>query len=131
MTGRRGSRRAKALLIAVAAAVLALLATAAAEGTLTYYRTPSQLVSSPTGSSSVRLGGTVVAGSIHRREGVVRFELTDGQDTVPVVAYAVPPSTFRAGQGAVVQGRMESDGTFRATSVIVRHDNVYKAIGAP
>ncbi|MEX0429326.1 cytochrome c maturation protein CcmE [Nocardioides sp. DS6] len=123
----RGWRARLPLLVLVLAVVVAvsLLATAGAEGTLTYYRTPSELLAAPS-SHQVRLGGLVVDGSIHRHDGTVRFALTDGKQQVEVVSRTVPPQTFRAGQGAVVNGTLDDRGVFEARSVVVRHDNQYE-----
>ena len=120
-------RIALGVLVLAVVAVIALVATSSAEGTLTYYRTPSEVLASSHHDTSVRLGGRVVSGSIHQSGASVRFRLTDGKHSVPVVADATPPSTFREGQDAVVQGRLDSRGVFRASSVVVRHDNEYRA----
>lgn len=115
-------------LLVVVVAVLAavgLFAGAGAEGTLTYYRTPSEVLAAPS-AHQVRLGGLVVKGSIHRHHGTMRFELTDGDHEVEVHSSVVPPHTFRAGQGAVVQGVLDDHGIFEAHSVVVRHDNKYR-----
>lgn len=122
--GWRGRLPLLVLVVAVVAAV-SLIATAGAEGTLTYYRTPSELIASPS-SHQVRLGGLVVDGSIHRHGATVRFALTDGKHQVEVVSRTVPPRTFRAGQGAVVNGNLDDNGVFEARSVVVRHDNQYQ-----
>lgn len=122
--GWRGRIPLLALVAAVVVAV-ALLAAAAAEGSLDYYRTPSQVLAAPSGGQ-VRLGGLVVPGSIHRQGETIRFALTDGRHQVEVVSDVVPPQTFRSGQGAVVQGTLDGRGVFEARSVVVRHDNQYK-----
>lgn len=114
------------LVLAVVAGV-ALVATASAEDTLTYYRTPTEVLSSTHRDQSVRLEGIVVDGSVHQSGTAVSFRLTDGKNTVAVVADATPPSTFRAGQAAVVQGALDADRVFEASSVVVRHDNEYRA----
>jgi cytochrome c-type biogenesis protein CcmE len=115
------------LLILVLAVVVAvtLLATAGAEGSLSYYRTPSEVLAAPS-SGQVRLGGLVVPGSIHRHGDALWFALTDDKQQVEVVSDVVPPRTFRPGQGAVVQGVLNGHGVFEARSVVVRHDNQYK-----
>jgi cytochrome c-type biogenesis protein CcmE len=123
--GWRGRLPILVLVLAVVGGV-SMLATAGAEGTLTYYRTPSELLASPSGNHEIRLGGLVVVGTIQRQGGTVRFELTDGVHQVEVVSQAVPPQTFRANQGAVVDGVMGRDDVFRATSIVVRHDNQYQ-----
>lgn len=113
------------LVLAVVAGV-ALVATASAKDTLTYYRTPSEVLGSAHPGETVRLEGMVVKGSVHDAGTTVRFEVTDGKKTVAVLTDAAPPSTFRAGQDAVVQGRL-AGGVFRASSIEVRHDNEYRA----
>ena len=35
------------------------------------------------------------------------------------------PDLFKEGKGAVVQGKLEADGTFRATEVLAKHDENY------
>ena len=37
------------------------------------------------------------------------------------------PSMFREGIGVVVEGSMKSDGSFEATTLMVKHSNEYKA----
>jgi cytochrome c-type biogenesis protein CcmE len=115
-----------AVLVLAVVAGITLLATAGAKGTLTYYKTPSELLSAPATTHPVRLGGLVVAHSVHRHGSSVRFALTDGDKQIEVVTDVAPPSTFRVGQGAVVQGTLGSGEVFHATSVVVRHDNQYR-----
>jgi cytochrome c-type biogenesis protein CcmE len=115
--------------LVLAIAVLAgigLVATSAMQGTLTYYKTPTDLVTRPPSSTeSVRVGGLVTAGTVHHRGPVVRFVLTDGAHDLDVVTDGTPPSTFRGGAGAVVEGHVAGSGIFHATRVIVRHSNQY------
>ena len=122
------TRRARGTLLGlVVAAALVLAAVAVLKGSLTYYETPTDMVTRPPASSeSVRLGGLVTAGSVRHRGAVVRFVLTDGAHDVDVVTRGTPPSTFRGGQGAVVEGHVLPDGRFEASRVLVRHSNVYK-----
>lgn len=102
-----------------------LFAAAGTQGTLAYYRTPTELMAAP-GDQTVRLGGLVVEGSVTRAGGKVRFAISDDRNQVDVVVDAVPPATFRPGQGAVVTGTLGSDGVFHGHSVVVRHDNQYE-----
>jgi cytochrome c-type biogenesis protein CcmE len=127
MTRYAGWRRRVPLLVLVAASVtgVLLVATAGSEGTLTYYRTPTELVVAPS-DDQVRLGGLVVADSIRRDDDRLRFRLTDGDHEIEVVSDDVPPKTFRVGQGAVVEGSLDDRGVFRAESIVVRHDNQYQ-----
>jgi cytochrome c-type biogenesis protein CcmE len=114
-----------AVLVAAVLSVVALLAIGGLKGSLTYYRTPTELVSQPD-AGQVRLGGLVLDGSLSAKASTVRFTLSDGANDLPVVTHAVPPSTLREGQGAVVEGRLGSDGVFHADSVVVRHSNEYR-----
>ena len=124
MIGR--SRRRAVLLAAVVLGVVTVVAVAGMEGTFTYYETPTQVAQHPDGpQQSLRLSGLVVPGSVHRHGANVRFELTDGAHDVTVHSSSAPPSTFRAGQGAVVEGIMTSPGVFDAQRVLVRHSNQY------
>jgi cytochrome c-type biogenesis protein CcmE len=113
------------LTLAVLAGV-GLFAASAMKGTLTYYETPTDLVTKPPSSTqSVRVGGLVTAGTVQHRGPVVRFVLTDGAHDLDVVTDGTPPATFRGGAGAVVEGHIAGPGLFHATRVIVRHSNQY------
>lgn len=124
----RGWRSRLPVFVLVLAVVggISLLATAGAEGTLTYYRTPTELLAAPTAGHDVRLEGLVVAGSIHRDDSTVAFVLSDGTHQIEVVSHSVPPQTFRAGQAAVVDGVLDQHQIFQARSVVVRHNNQYE-----
>src|SRR5262245_63817170 len=74
----------------------------------------------------MRIGGLVKEGSVSRGEGLaVRFEVTDGKRTVPVAYQGLLPDLFREGQGVVAEGTLDSAGTFRADSVLAKHDETY------
>lgn len=115
-------------LAALGAAVvgLAAIASSAIADGLTYYETPTELSRSARQAATVRLGGLVEPGSVIRTERGARLLLTDGVTDVPV-AYAAPlPAAVQEGQGAVVEGVLAEDGTFRATQVLLRHSNEYR-----
>ena len=44
-----------------------------------------------------------------------------------MIGSGAPPALLREGAGAVVEGTFAADGTFRATQVIAKHDEVYTA----
>lgn len=97
---------------------------------LVFFVAPSDLAShagSP--GRTLRLGGLVEAGSLHRGErgGVptAEFRLTDGQAAVDVTYSGILPDLFREGQGAVTLGTLQADGTFRASEVLAKHDETY------
>ena len=57
----------------------------------------------------------------------LRFAVTDGETTVPVVGKTVPPAMFREGIGVVIEGTMHRDGHFETERLMVKHDNEYQA----
>jgi len=76
--------------------------------------------------SRIRLGGLVKPGSLTRGDNLnVRFEVTDGNKSVPVTYVGVLPDLFREGQGVVTEGALEPSGTFKADSVLAKHDETY------
>ena len=95
---------------------------------LVFFFTPSQVASheAPSGRT-FRIGGLVEAGSVvHDKDALtVHFRVTDTAQTIPVVYTGILPDLFREGKGVVAQGRLESDGTFRATEVLAKHDENY------
>lgn len=114
-------------LVAVLLAAGGLLVTSALRDTLTYYRTPGEVLTDPdAGRARVRLGGEVVAGSLRRDGDLVVFRLADAGHQVTVRQRGVPPETFREGEDAVVEGRLGTDGVFHADRVLVRHGNEYR-----
>jgi len=55
----------------------------------------------------------------------VRFKVTDTAKAIPVVYTGILPDLFREGKGVVAQGKLATDGTFRATEVLAKHDENY------
>lgn len=121
------------LALAIAAAALAYLALSSVGENLVYYWSPSELRQEGDRAvgTVVRLGGLVEPGTIeHGSDGLtLRFTVTDGEQSVPVYAEAVPPAMFREGIGVVLEGRMGEDGTFTTHRLMVKHDNQYMAPG--
>jgi cytochrome c-type biogenesis protein CcmE len=100
---------------------------------LVFFRSPSDVLAEPPPPErSFRLGGLVEAGSVERGGAAIagsrpeiRFRVTDGANTIPVVFTGVLPDLFREGQGVVTLGRLGPDGVFRASEVLARHDETY------
>jgi cytochrome c-type biogenesis protein CcmE len=55
----------------------------------------------------------------------VQFEVTDGQRDVPVSYQGMLPDLFREGQGVVAEGVLDAGGTFKADSILAKHDETY------
>src|SRR3954452_3027577 len=74
----------------------------------------------------IRLGGLVKPGSLVRGDNLqVRFDVTDGNKTVPVSYRGILPDLFREGQGVVTEGALDGAGHFKADSVLAKHDETY------
>ena len=74
----------------------------------------------------LRLGGLVKEGSVVRGEAQqIAFEVRDAQASVRVRYQGLLPDLFREGQGVVAEGVLETSGTFRADTVLARHDETY------
>ncbi len=87
-------------------------------GSATYYYTVSELIAleSSSNDQTVRVNGQVAPGSVqYESQGrVLKFNVTDGTQTLPVIYQGVVPDTFKVGNEVVVEGQLSSDGIFRA-----------------
>ncbi len=97
---------------------------------LVFFVAPSDLEAHANDAGrTLRLGGLVEAGSVSRTEvrgtPVARFRITDGRAAVEVTYAGILPDLFREGQGAVMLGALQPDGTFRASEVLAKHDENY------
>ncbi len=74
-----------------------------------------------------RIGGLVKEASIQRQaDGVtIRFIVTDTEHDIVVDYVGILPDLFSEGKGAVAQGRLLPDGTFKAQEVLAKHDENY------
>ena len=114
-----------AALVAVLAAVL--LAMWGLRDRAAYFYTPADVVAGKAAQGkAIRLGGMVERRSIARQsDGVtIRFVVTDGKATTPVVYRGIVPDLFREGSGVVAEGRM-ANGMFVADTILAKHDERY------
>ncbi|MGD2135819.1 MAG: cytochrome c maturation protein CcmE, partial [Gemmatimonadales bacterium] len=100
-----------------------------------YFLTPSELAERVAADSTfhnvgVKMGARVVHGTIERdvASQTIRFEVTDGQQTYPVIYRGLAPDTFTDDVDVVVEGRLEPDGTFRATSLLAKCGSRYETV---
>ena len=71
------------------------------------------------------VGGLVEEGSIVRGKGEqIRFSVTDGGASIPVVYTGVLPDLFSENEGMVGTGRLV-DGVFEASEILAKHDETY------
>ncbi len=115
------------------AVVVAFFAAQGLAGSTVYYLTPTEARDRKVAAgAAVRLGGQIEPGSLRfdptSRD--LRFTIGDGVTRVQVIGNGAPPGLLREGAGAVVEGQFASDGSFRASSVIAKHEEVYAAPAA-
>jgi cytochrome c-type biogenesis protein CcmE len=122
-------RRRRLVLIGAALAILsfaAALALTALRESIVFFMTPSELAAKPAENGKrLRIGGLVKEGSLVREGLSARFEVTDGNASFPVVYRGILPDLFREQQGVVAEGAFDATGTFRADTVLAKHDERY------
>ena len=112
--------------MAVLAIAVALMLNALRDS-IVFFNSPTDVVEKhvPSGTR-IRLGGLVKDGSLLRGDNMsVRFEVTDGKNGIPVNYQGVLPDLFREGQGVVAEGALDAGGSFRADSILAKHDEKY------
>jgi cytochrome c-type biogenesis protein CcmE len=117
-------------LICGALAVLAIaagLVLNALRDSIVFFSTPSMVAEKHIGPGKrFRLGGLVQPGSLKRGDNLaVNFSVADGSATLPVAYTGILPDLFREGQGVVAEGALDGSGTFRADTVLAKHDETY------
>ena len=99
------------------------------QSSATYYYTVSELIEQ--GSSiydeNVRVNGQVAPGSVQQKSvgRTLRFTITDGEESLPVVYQGVVPDAFKVGNDVVVEGRLNSDSIFQANTILVKCPSKY------
>ncbi len=102
-----------------------------------YYLTPSELASKVQSDRKIydvglKVGARVVPGSIQRdvASQTITFRVSDGTASYPVVYRGLAPDTFTDEADVVVEGRLQRDGTFRATTLLAKCGSRYEAAPA-
>ncbi len=74
---------------------------------------------------NIRIGG-VVKKSSFKQDGLKNeFIITDYINDIQVLYSGMLPNLFKEGQGVVVLGNMQSNGSFVATEILAKHDENY------
>lgn len=114
----------------VAAVAFSVIAASGISQNLVYYWTPSDLraAGDKAYGSTIRLGGMVAPGSIHRgsSSSAVEFDVKDATGIVHVKSSGAPPQMFREDIGVVVEGTMVRGGWFQSDRLMVSHNNQYR-----
>ena len=117
-----------AIVLAGVAAVgtAAALVLNALNSNIALYITPTEVIAgkAPEGRA-FRIGGLVKEGSLRRKDLVSTFVMTDTVKDVTVSYKGLLPDLFKEGKGAVVQGKLEAGGHFKAAEVLAKHDENY------
>jgi cytochrome c-type biogenesis protein CcmE len=81
------------------------------------------------GTSRFRLAGAVVDGSVQETARGVRFEVTDGKNTVSVRHIGDPPDLFKEGAPVVCEGHWASTSEtapFESDRILIKHGADYE-----
>jgi cytochrome c-type biogenesis protein CcmE len=123
------TQRALAILVGLSIlGVAAALVLNAFKSNLIFFFSPTQVLANESPRDrSFKLGGLVEMGSIERETGslTIRFVITDTAQKIPVSYTGLLPDLFKEGKGVVAQGKLGTDGVFRADSVLAKHDENY------
>lgn len=115
-------------LIVIGVSATVALAVTAFRQNMLYYYSPSQIMAGEAPKShTIRVGGMVTKGSVHRATDSlqVKFTVTDFIHDVAVQYTGILPDLFKEGQGVIAIGKLHADGTFLADEVLAKHDEKY------
>lgn len=123
-------RQRRSVFIFSALAILGLatfLVLTALRDTVVFFYSPSEIAEkSITAGQRFRLGGLVADKSFHKlANSEFQFDIADGNRTIQVRYNGLLPDLFREGQGVVAEGMLLDDGSFRADSILAKHDENY------
>jgi cytochrome c-type biogenesis protein CcmE len=100
-----------------------------------YYLTPTELAARVNTDHSfynvgVKMGARVVKGTITRDVATqtITFRASDGVQSYPVIYRGLAPDTFTDEVDVVVEGRLQPDGTFRATTLLAKCGSRYESV---
>jgi cytochrome c-type biogenesis protein CcmE len=97
---------------------------------IVYFVTPGELLAKGPDAyeKQIRLGGQVMPGTVQWNADALdlRFMLQDEDGQVTVHSTKAPPAMFREGQGVIVEGRLNREGIFESSTVMVKHSNEYR-----
>lgn len=104
--------------------VIGYLVYSALPGSMLYYVTPSELKARGTAiyGEQIRLGGRVGEGSVQwdNRNLILKFDIADDVEALPVVYKGVVPDAFKPGGDVVVEGKYSGTGVFEATNLLAK-----------
>ena len=115
--------------IAVIGTVLigaAFLVLNALNDSIVFFFGPTEIVQKQMAvGTRMRVGGLVKTGSLQRIDRRVEFIVSDGEKEISIQYEGLLPDLFREGQGVVAEGQLGPNMTFKADSVLAKHDEKY------
>ena len=96
---------------------------------ISYFKSPTELTSSPPRSDQlIRVGGLVEGGSIKMKaDGEISFLVTDQNKSIEVKYRGILPDLFSENQGVIGSGYFV-EGIFEANEILAKHDEKYMPI---
>ena len=91
---------------------------------IVYFISPTELIEQNKINQRLRLGGLVKSNSISVKGTIIKFDVTDGNNSVSVNYEGLLPDLFKEGQGVIVEGRFDSN-SFNADNLLAKHDENY------
>jgi cytochrome c-type biogenesis protein CcmE len=111
--------------LVVLAFAVALVLTALRDS-IVFFNSPTDVVEKKVQAGTrIRLGGLVQPGTVTRKDVDAVFDITDGKNVVRVSYRGILPDLFREGQGVVTEGTLIDASSFRADTVLAKHDENY------
>ncbi len=129
-TPARSRTRRRAIVAAsicgVAIIAIIVLAVVLSENVV-FFRTASEAVAhrSSEQGDRLRIAGAVVPGTVAETRQGVRFEITDGKTTVPIVHRGDPPGLFKEGAPVVCEGHWSKGAAFDSDRILIKHGSEY------
>jgi cytochrome c-type biogenesis protein CcmE len=125
---RRKRRAIVAAAVCVAAIVAIVVLAVVLSENVVFFRTVSEAVQhrSSEQRDRLRVAGAVVPGSIAESATGVRFEITDGKATIPIVHRGDAPGLFKDGAPVVCEGRWSRGAAFDSDRILIKHGSEYK-----
>ena len=91
---------------------------------IVYFISPTELIEQNKINQRLRLGGLVKSNSINVKGTIIKFDVTDGNNSVSVKYEGVLPDLFKEDQGVIVEGKFDSN-SFNADNLLAKHDENY------
>jgi cytochrome c-type biogenesis protein CcmE len=94
-----------------------------------YYFTVSEFAQKEAAviGETVRINGQVASGTVTKDDPGhnVKFTITEGGQSLPVIYQGVLPDTFKEEATVVVEGQLNDDGMFRAQTIMLKCPSKY------